>query len=42
MEDKRTKNGTIMVKKICITSVIACIVIFLLFAFASWNINPAM
>ena len=31
-----------MMKKICITSVIACIVIFLLFAFAWWDINPAM
>lgn len=31
-----------MTKKICITSVIACIVTFLLFAFAWWNINPAM
>lgn len=31
-----------MIKKICIISVIACIVIFLLFAFAWWNINPAM
>lgn len=29
-------------KKICITSVLACIVIFLLFAFAWWDINPAM
>lgn len=31
-----------MTKKICITSVIVCIVIFLLFAFAWWDINPAM
>lgn len=31
-----------MIKKICITSVIVCIVVFLLFAFAWWNINPAM
>lgn len=31
-----------MIKKICITSFIACIVVFLLFAFAWWNINPAM
>jgi hypothetical protein len=31
-----------MIKKICITSVIVCIVTFLLFAFAWWNINPAM
>lgn len=31
-----------MIKKICITSVIACIVTFLLFAFTWWNINPTM
>ena len=29
-------------KKFCIISIIMCVVIFLLFAFATWNINPAM
>ena len=31
-----------MIKKFCIISVIACIVTFLLFAFAWWNICPSM
>ena len=31
-----------MVKSVCILALCLAIVTFLLFAFASWNINPAM
>lgn len=40
--ERELKKGTVMIKKFCIISVIACIVTFLLFAFAWWNINLAM